>query len=94
MGRRMYVVYYIICDFVSDVCRYTDYTVHAQGGKWDDGCTYRCECIDASKNNYKCTSRLVLVYIHYHTSENLQEFCCVEARKVHNSVLSKAPDNF
>lgn len=30
---------------------------YTQGQRWDDGCTYKCECIDASAGKYKCTKR-------------------------------------
>lgn len=48
-------------DFVNlcppDMCRYTDNTVHVQGATWDDGCNYRCVCVDAKQNNYRCDAR-------------------------------------
>ncbi|XP_078338507.1 uncharacterized protein LOC111134355 isoform X1 [Crassostrea virginica] len=40
-----------------DMCRYTDNTVHVQGATWDDGCNYRCVCVDAKQNNYRCDAR-------------------------------------
>ncbi|XP_053376973.1 uncharacterized protein LOC123528762 [Mercenaria mercenaria] len=29
--------------------------VYSQGQKWDDGCTYTCECLDMSTGQYRCT---------------------------------------
>ncbi|XP_053401477.1 uncharacterized protein LOC123550590 isoform X2 [Mercenaria mercenaria] len=31
--------------------------VYMQGQTWDQGCTYRCECVDASAGQYRCTER-------------------------------------
>jgi len=28
--------------------------VYGQGQSWNDGCTYRCTCVDASKGQYNC----------------------------------------
>ena len=30
---------------------------YKQGQKWQDGCTYDCECMDAQRGQYKCTDR-------------------------------------
>ncbi|GAB1606676.1 uncharacterized protein LOC115210527 [Argonauta hians] len=38
------------------VCLYKS-KVYKQGDTWNDGCDYSCECIDASKNEFRCTSR-------------------------------------
>ncbi|XP_060567789.1 mucin-2-like isoform X2 [Ruditapes philippinarum] len=31
--------------------------VYTQGQTWDDGCTYTCECLDASTGRYRCTEK-------------------------------------
>jgi hypothetical protein len=38
--------------------------VYSQGQKWDDGCDFRCECIDAVRGRYKCDYRydVILFY--------------------------------
>ncbi|XP_060081054.1 uncharacterized protein LOC132560404 [Ylistrum balloti] len=40
-----------------DMCKYTDNSLHAQGAKWDDGCNYRCTCMNATFNIYRCDQR-------------------------------------
>ncbi|XP_060600216.1 uncharacterized protein LOC132753729 isoform X4 [Ruditapes philippinarum] len=31
--------------------------IYGQGQTWDQGCAYRCECIDANAGQYRCTER-------------------------------------
>ncbi|XP_061197993.1 uncharacterized protein LOC133206079 [Saccostrea echinata] len=38
------------------VCIYKG-QVHQQGQTWDDGCDYRCTCVDASIGQYRCSDR-------------------------------------
>ncbi|KAL5022346.1 hypothetical protein ScPMuIL_001501 [Solemya velum] len=40
-------------------CLYMGVAYH-QGQKWQDGCTYDCECIDASTGRYRCKERCPL----------------------------------
>ncbi|KAJ8302509.1 hypothetical protein KUTeg_018905 [Tegillarca granosa] len=40
----------------SKACIYKG-TIYAQGQQWQDGCTYDCECLDASTGRYRCTDR-------------------------------------
>ena len=30
---------------------------YTKGQKWDDGCTYNCECLDDMTGQYKCVER-------------------------------------
>ncbi|XP_046570033.1 uncharacterized protein LOC124278355 [Haliotis rubra] len=39
-----------------DVCVYKG-KQYAQGAKWQDGCLYNCECLDAHAGKYKCTEQ-------------------------------------
>ena len=43
---------------ISDVCVYNG-QVYRQGDKWQDGCKYVCECVDANSGRYKCVERSV-----------------------------------
>ncbi|KAK7115067.1 hypothetical protein V1264_001009 [Littorina saxatilis] len=45
----------------SNVCVYKGAT-YKQGANWEDGCQYRCECIDAIKGTYRCTERCSSLY--------------------------------
>ncbi|KAK7493781.1 hypothetical protein BaRGS_00014922 [Batillaria attramentaria] len=33
--------------------------VHAEGSTWNDGCQYKCSCLDGSTGQYQCTARCV-----------------------------------
>ncbi|XP_076111939.1 uncharacterized protein LOC143080127 isoform X2 [Mytilus galloprovincialis] len=48
-------------------CAYKSKT-YTQGQRWDDGCNYRCQCIDASRGRYKCDYRCPQYY-------NLPAYC-------------------
>ncbi|XP_076113274.1 uncharacterized protein LOC143080959 isoform X2 [Mytilus galloprovincialis] len=39
-----------------DVCVYKG-GIYKQGQTWDDGCTYSCECVDASSGRFSCTDK-------------------------------------
>ncbi|KAK3591361.1 hypothetical protein CHS0354_040323 [Potamilus streckersoni] len=39
-----------------DVCMYHG-QMYKTGDKWEDGCTYQCECVDGMTGNYRCTER-------------------------------------
>jgi hypothetical protein len=39
-----------------NVCVYNG-KMYTQGQTWDDGCSYTCECLDATKGLYKCTDK-------------------------------------
>jgi hypothetical protein len=52
------------CVYV-DGCVYGG-NVYTQGQTWDDGCTYTCECLDASTGRYRCTEKLVLKFKGYY----------------------------
>ncbi|KAJ8302983.1 hypothetical protein KUTeg_019379 [Tegillarca granosa] len=39
-----------------NVCIYKG-KIYNQGEKWDDGCDYRCECIDSTRGQYRCAGR-------------------------------------
>ena len=43
-------------NFLAGVCIYKG-QVHQQGQTWDDGCDYKCTCVDASIGQYRCTDR-------------------------------------
>lgn len=32
---------------------------YREGQKWDDGCDFRCECMDGSNGQYRCNYRSV-----------------------------------
>ena len=34
--------------------------LYQQGNRWDDGCTYKCECLDSTSGQYRCTDRYIL----------------------------------
>ena len=38
----------------AEVCVYKGQE-YSQGQKWQDGCDYNCECVDAPNGQYKCT---------------------------------------
>lgn len=40
--------------FAAEVCVYKG-NMYQQGQKWQDGCDYNCECIDAMTGHYRCT---------------------------------------
>lgn len=42
--------------FLTEACIYKG-VAYNQGDKWDDNCQYKCECIDASRGQYRCTDR-------------------------------------
>jgi len=33
--------------------------VHAEGTKWNDGCDYKCSCLDGATGSYQCNARCV-----------------------------------
>ena len=35
---------------------------YSQGDKWDDGCSYECECTDASTGRYQCYNKCPSYY--------------------------------
>ena len=39
-----------------EVCVYNGKS-YAQGQRWQDGCQYDCECLDAMTGQYRCTDR-------------------------------------
>ena len=39
-----------------DGCVYKGKT-YQQGTKWDDGCDYKCTCVDATQGRYQCNDR-------------------------------------
>ncbi|XP_041376878.1 uncharacterized protein LOC121389349 [Gigantopelta aegis] len=45
----------------SGVCVYKT-KVYKQGEKWNDGCNFRCECIDQLRGKYRCTDRCPKMY--------------------------------
>ena len=36
---------------------------YQQGQFWDDGCQYKCECVDATRGQYRCTEKYVMIII-------------------------------
>ncbi|MCI3311043.1 hypothetical protein MP969_25630 [Escherichia coli] len=40
----------------SNVCLYEDQT-YQQGQTWNDGCDYKCTCVDGNEGRYECTGR-------------------------------------
>jgi hypothetical protein len=54
----IYAIIYIPC-----VVAYCEYKggQYQQGQRWDDGCDYNCECMDASTGRYKCTEKYVYI---------------------------------
>ena len=40
--------------FILGVCIYNG-KQYSQGQKWQDGCNYNCECVDANAGTYQCT---------------------------------------
>ena len=50
------IKYEVNCQYSSDACLYHG-VVYKSGDKWDDGCTYNCECIDGMTGSYRCTER-------------------------------------
>lgn len=50
----MYLLNFIcVC---ADVCLYEDQT-YQQGQTWNDGCDYKCTCVDGNEGRYECTGR-------------------------------------
>ncbi|KAK3581064.1 hypothetical protein CHS0354_033850 [Potamilus streckersoni] len=45
----------------SSACVYKG-TAYNQNQKWDDGCQYKCECLDGSRGMYRCTERCPKYY--------------------------------
>jgi len=39
-------------------CLYKN-VVHQQGDKWDDGCDYKCTCVDGKTGQYRCTDKCI-----------------------------------
>ncbi|KAL8616408.1 hypothetical protein ACOMHN_032262 [Nucella lapillus] len=52
----------------TDVCVYNG-RVYSQGQRWQDGCTYNCECVDATLGQYRCTDRCLRY------PQNIVSFC-------------------
>ncbi|XP_036358133.1 uncharacterized protein LOC115210527 [Octopus sinensis] len=60
------------------VCMYNS-KVYKQGETWEDGCDYTCECIDASKNQFRCRPRCVRYYdipSNCREVNSTQDHCC------------------
>ncbi|XP_067652673.1 mucin-2-like [Haliotis asinina] len=36
--------------------------IYSQGRTWNDGCNYKCECIDAARGQYRCSERCPRYY--------------------------------
>lgn len=58
-GVRSYMYYMTACIrspmyFSAEVCVYKG-NMYQQGQKWQDGCDYNCECIEAMTGHYRCT---------------------------------------
>ena len=52
---------------------------YGQYQTWEDGCDYKCECIDAQRGQYRCTDRLV--------------HCCVDKQVCIDSIVTCNKDN-
>ncbi|XP_046329561.1 CCN family member 4-like [Haliotis rufescens] len=50
-------------------CLYKDVTYH-EGQTWEDGCDYKCRCVDASNNFFTCTE-----YCLKHETEDMADGC-------------------
>ncbi|KAJ8302981.1 LOW QUALITY PROTEIN: hypothetical protein KUTeg_019377 [Tegillarca granosa] len=60
------------------VCVYKGVS-YQQGAKWQDGCDYNCECIDANTGKYKCTERcqrFVNLPSNCRLEADLNDVCC------------------
>lgn len=42
--------------FSSDVCIYKG-SIYRQGETWEDGCDFKCTCVDETRGMYQCTAR-------------------------------------
>ena len=53
---------------------------YSQGDKWDDGCSYECECTDASTGRYQCYNKCPSYYNFPEECSLVQLYgqCCLE----------------
>ncbi|XP_076111945.1 uncharacterized protein LOC143080130 isoform X2 [Mytilus galloprovincialis] len=53
--------------------------IYSQGQRWDDGCDYTCQCIDALRGRYKCDYRCPQYYnlpAYCHYEQDPSDTCC------------------
>ncbi|XP_052786256.1 cell death abnormality protein 1-like, partial [Mya arenaria] len=71
-------------------CVYKSNT-YGQGATWDDGCQYRCECLDATAGQYRCTERCP-AYVNLPPQCSLQtdphDHCCKTVHCDYNMVVT------
>ena len=56
VSKRPLFINTLTHDYFTGYCAYKG-QIYSQGQKWDDGCQYKCECIDALRGRYKCDYR-------------------------------------